>query len=50
MKEVSWQNLMMMNVVIPTPKDKGTGGSESQPSSLSLFDVGKRLQEGKGVS
>lgn len=56
MNEISWQNFMMMNLVIPTGKSSEGGSSSSGDnkgmlgdSSLSLFDIGMRLQEGKGV-
>lgn len=55
MKDISWQNFMMMNSVIPTSGSEGSksdGGGNSGMlgnSSMSLFDIGMRLQEGKGV-
>ena len=52
---VSWRNLLMYNAVIPdisTGSSSEGGGSSNNKSvsgSMSFFDVGKRLQEGKGV-
>lgn len=44
----------MYNAVIPdvddsTTSDNGNSNSKSISGSVSLFDIGKRLSEGKGV-
>lgn len=50
MKEVSYQNFMMMNLTSP-PHDLGSK-EESKgevKGSVSLFDIGNRLDKGLGV-
>lgn len=52
---MSWRNLLMYNAVIPDMDSSeggsawGSNNSKSVSSSISLFDIGKRLSEGKGV-
>lgn len=45
---------MMYNSVIPSSKDSGEGGGKSSSGggvkgSMSLFDIGSRLEKGQGV-
>lgn len=53
--KMSWRNLLMYNAVIPDMDSSeggsawGSNNSKSVSSSISLFDIGKRLSEGKGV-
>jgi len=53
---ISWRNLIMYNAVIPdiyagdSASNSSLGNnSKSVNGSISLFDIGKRLSEGKGV-
>lgn len=52
--QISWKNILMYSAVIPDMSregdDSSTGTSSgSSGGSISLFDIGKRLIEGKGV-
>lgn len=53
---ISWKNIMMYSAVIPDmdSEDSGSSGGSSSgkgsvSGSISLFDIGRRLDEGKGV-
>lgn len=49
--KISWQNLMMLNMIIPPSKTENTTGSGGKPTgqTMSFFELGQKLANGDGA-